>query len=329
MSKPIPWVKFEEIDVNAGRFVISPLRRGMGITLGNSLRRILLSSLAGIAITAIRIENVDHEFSVIPNVKEDVLDLICNLKGIVFKGDIHSSKVLKLHLTKKGKVFAKDIQKDAEISIINPDHFIVEVTGSINLEIDLILEPGIGYASSESNKKSGQPVNTIYIDSSFSPVLRVNHKVENIRVGKELDFENLTMEVWTNGSINSDDAVKEASSILMNHVGLFKELNKKPEDQKEEIVEKDSLVKREVALNLTIDDLELSARSSNCLKRAGIETVGQLIEKDLSELIKIKNFGKKSADEINEKLKQYALCLKVNIDEDSDLEISDEEVDDE
>jgi len=312
VNKPKPWVKYELIEENAGRFVISPLKRGMGITLGNSLRRVLLSSLTGIAITAIRMDGVDHEFSVVPNIKEDVLDIICNLKGVVFKGDLTAVKHLKLVFKDKKKLYAKDIKCDSDLEVVNKDHFIAEVTGAVNKDMELVVEKGIGYSSSENNKKPNQPVDMINIDATFSPILRVNHQVDTVRVGKELDYESLTLEVWTNGSVMAADAVKEASTILKNHVGLFEELNKKPEIlPKEEINQEEEQNKRESALALTIDDLELSARSSNCLKRAGIEKVGQLIEKDIDELIKIKNFGKKSADEINEKLKQYGLSLKM------------------
>lgn len=312
MNKPKPWVKYELIEENAGRFIISPLKRGMGMTLGNSLRRVLLSSLSGIAVTAIRMDGVDHEFSVIPNIKEDVLDIICNLKGIVFKGDFTGTKHLKLVFKDKKKIFAKDIKCDSDLEIVNKDQFITEITGPVNKEMELVVEQGIGYSSGENNKKPNQPVDMINIDATFSPILRVNHRVDTVRVGKELDYESLTLEVWSNGSVLPEDAVKEASAILKYHVGLFEELNKKPEAvPKEEASQEEEQSKRESALALTIDDLELSARSSNCLKRAGIEKVGQLIEKDIEELIKIKNFGKKSADEINEKLKQYGLSLKM------------------
>lgn len=311
MTKPIPWVKHEKLDKNGGRFIISPLKRGMGITIGNSLRRTLLSSLSGLAITAINIDGVDHEFSVLQHIKEDMLDIICNLKSVVFKGDDVNTKTLKIHVNKKGKIFAGNIECDSEIMVVNKDLFIAEMTEDRDLLIEITVERGVGYCSSEANKNSSQSINTINLDSSFSPISRVNHKVDNIRVGKELDYETLTLEVWTNGSIQSEDAVKEASEILMYHINLFKDLNKRPENEVIDAKSSEEIMKKENALLLSIDDLELSARSSNCLKRAGIDTVGQLIEKDLSELIKIKNFGKKSADEINEKLKQYGLCLKI------------------
>lgn len=310
MSKPIPWVKFEQVNENMGRFVVSPLERGMGVTLGNSLRRVLLSSLSGHAITSIVIEGCQHEFSTIPSVIEDVFDVICNMKSIVFK--CHSNEPKKLRIEQKGKglVSAKDIICDSDVEIITPDQHIAEVAEKGKLVIEMTLEKGIGYESSESHKKDDQQINTITIDASFSPVKRVNHQVESIRVGEELDYDSLTLEVWSNGSLSVEEAVKNASAILVDKFQLFETLNQKPASA--ENVRINVVSDKEVAspLNLTIDDLELSARSSNCLKRAGIETVSELIDKDLSELTQIKNFGKKSADEINAKLKQFSLVLK-------------------
>ena len=312
MTKLQPWIKFEEIEKNAGRFVLSPLKRGMGITIGNSLRRVLLSSLSGAAITAVKIEGVEHEFSTIPHVIEDALDIICNLKGIVFKLHSEDSKILKLEFKGKGKVTAASIQKDSEVEIINPNHHIAELTENGKLKMELTIRKGTGYATSDANVEEDKDIRVINVDSSFTPIVRVNHEVENIRVGKELDYDSLKLEVITNGSISPDDAVRDASTILIEQFKLFGgSLNQKPEAEaahgKSELPRDH---KKDSALNLSIDDLELSARSSNCLKRAGIETVGQLVEKGLSELIQIKNFGKKSADEINDKLKQYGLTLK-------------------
>lgn len=331
MGKIVPWVKFEKVDDYTGKFIFSPLKKGMGTTIGNAMRRILLSSLAGTAVTAVRIEGAEHEFSTIPNVLEDLLDIICNLKGIVFRSNLAQPKKLMLTVSNKGKVFAKDITTDNDIDIINKDFYLAELTDNANLTIELIVERGVGYSPSEANVKEDQPVNFINIDASFSPVLRVNHSIENVRVGKSLDYETLLLEVWTNGSIKVDDAVKEAASILIKHFDLFSSLNIKPETDNTEEVEREIKERKESALALSIEDLELSARSLNCLKRAGIETVSQLIERDITELIKIKNFGKKSADEINDKLKQFNLCLKGCEAEDGflanvpDTELEDEE----
>jgi DNA-directed RNA polymerase subunit alpha len=292
----------------------------MGTTVGNSLRRVLLSSLHGTAITSIKIDGVEHEFSTIPNVVEDTLDIICNLKGVVFKTDEEEFKNLKIRYNGKGIVRASDIQHDSTVEIINPEHTIAEVADGGTLNIDINVKRSVGYSTAEANKEDDQDINTINIDAAFSPIVRVNHVVDNIRVGKELDHDSLTLDIYTNGSIKPDEAVKEAATILVQQLGLFGAMNQKPiaEPQPQEVESQSS--SNSAALNLSIDDLELSARSSNCLKRAGIETVGQLVEKGLSELIQIKNFGKKSADEINDKLKQYSLCLK-----DSDAETEEEE----
>jgi DNA-directed RNA polymerase subunit alpha len=310
MSKAQPWVKYEELEANYARFTVAPLKRGMGVTLGNSLRRVLLSSLQGHAITSVYIEGVEHEFSTMPNVVEDVLDVICNLKQIVFKGHLESPKEIKISFKGKGKITAKDIQVDSELEIITPDVHILELseTGSINMT--LIVEKGQGYVPSEAVDKEGRPVNTIALDASYSPVIRVNHTVEDYRVGKELNYDSLTLEVWTNGSVTPEFAVKQASQILVDKFNLFQKLNEKPANKEVVDTKASSGTETKSILNLTIDDLELSARSSNCLKRAGIETVHELVGKDLSELTQIKNFGKKSADEINDKLRVYSLSLK-------------------
>ncbi|MFC1617375.1 DNA-directed RNA polymerase subunit alpha [Candidatus Margulisiibacteriota bacterium] len=310
MSKPNPWVKYEEIEKNAGKFIIEPLTRGMGTTLGNALRRVLLSSLEGLAVTSVQIEGVEHEFGTVKNVKEDVLDIICNLKGLIFSSSPSEQAEINIEIKDKGNFKGKDIKSGSDLEIINKTHHILEITDKTKLSLKLGVKKGVGYQSAEKNKEEGMPINTIFIDSSFSPIIRVNHVVDHIRVGEELDYESLKLEVWTNGSIKPNDAMREASELMGAHLALFGDMNKKPKVEEEDKSEDLDQQKRESALVLSIDDLELSARSSNCLKRAGIETVKQLVEKDLSELIKIKNFGKKSADEINEKLQAYNLCLK-------------------
>jgi DNA-directed RNA polymerase subunit alpha len=309
-SAPKPWVKYDALPDNGGRFTISPLGRGMGTTIGNSLRRVLLSSLAGYAISAVKIDGVKHEFSAIPNVVEDVFDVISNLKTIVFKSEAVDEKRLTISVNKKGKITAADIKLDPEIEIMNPDVYIAEISGNGGFKVELVVRRGVGYDAAENNRSDDQSIDTINIDASYSPVLKVNHQVENIRVGKELDYDSLVLDVWTNGSLSSEDAVRDASAILLSHFGLFGKLNEKPEPEHIKAKDVPSDRGKDSALSLTIDDLELSARSSNCLKRAGIESVAELIEKDISELIQIKNFGKKSADEINDKLKQFGLSLK-------------------
>ena len=310
MTTPKPWVKFEELPDNGGRFVISPLKRGMGTTVGNALRRVLLSSLSGYAICAVKIDGVKHEFSSVPNVVEDVFDIISNLKSLVFVSGSDDVKRLSLNVSKKGKVTAREIKTDSSIEIINPDTYICEVSASGGLKVEIVVRRGLGYEPAESNRFEDQSIDTINVDSSYSPVMKVNHQVESIRVGKELDYDSLTLDVWTNGSISAEEAVKEASLILQSHFALFGKLNEKPTSEGVSLPVAGGEKSKDAALNLTVDDLELSARSSNCLKRAGIDSVAELIEKDISELIQIKNFGKKSADEINDKLKQFGLSLK-------------------
>jgi DNA-directed RNA polymerase subunit alpha len=309
MAKPLPWVKYEELENNGGRFIVSPLNRGMGTTLGNSLRRVLLASMEGHAITNVNIEGVQHEFSTIPNVVEDVIDIIANLKQVVFRSNAEEPATLTIEYKGKGIVSAKDIKSDGTIEVVNPDSHIAEVSEDGKLNIELTVERGAGYQASEIGSKDNT-ARSIYLDASFSPIVRVNHNVENIRVGKELDYDRLTLDVWTNGSVDAEKAVTDASSILADKFELFKTLNQPPEVEDADSEEEEGDASKESALGLSIDDLELSARSSNCLKRAGVETVAELIEKDLSELIQIKNFGKKSADEINEKLSQFGLSLK-------------------
>lgn len=309
MSKPKAWVKYEVTDKESGKFVVSPLDRGMGNTIGNSMRRVLLSSLSGAAITAVKIEGINHEFSSIPNVIEDALDIICNLKGVIFQFDGQHSLKASISAQGKGKVTAKNIQIDSSVKIFNKNHFIAECTDGANLEIEFYIENGNGYLPAQLTKAQELGVDFIAVDASFSPIVKVNPIVENIRVGKELDHDQLTLEVITDGSVAPDVAIQKAANILIEKVKLFKTMNEEPEVEKVEEITNEEKVKQN-ALDMSIDDLELSARSSNCLKRAGIETVGSLVEKDMSELIQIKNFGKKSADEINDKLKQFSLVLK-------------------
>jgi DNA-directed RNA polymerase subunit alpha len=309
VSIPQPWVKFESLPNSGGRFVVSPLSRGMGTTLGNALRRVLLSSLGGYAVTLVKLEGVRHEFSTIPNVVEDVFDVLSNIKALVFKGTGSDAISVKLASKKKGKLYARDIKLPAGWEIVNQDSYLLEIVEGGSFEAELTIESGVGYQPADMGA-AGREIDAIAVDASFSPILKVNHSVENIRVGKSLDYDSVTLDVWTNGAILAEEAVQQAASLLGDLTALFDSMNQKP---KLDLVDTESASGdkvRESALGLTIDDLELSARSSNCLKRAGIETVAELVEKDIADLIQIKNFGKKSADEINEKLKQYGLSLK-------------------
>ena len=297
-------------DGSFAKIVMDPLDKGYGITLGNAMRRVLLSSLEGAAVTAIRIDGVLHEFGAIEGIKDDILDIILNIKKIIIKSHTEDVKIIKISKKKKGDVFASDIEHDAEIEIINKDHRIATITKDNSpLNIEMRVEKGVGYRLAELNHFEDMPVGTIPVDSSFSPVLKVNHNVVDTRVGNRTDLDKLTMEVWTNGSISAEDAVEEASKILIDSFSLFTDYKHvvhqiQPE---EDDIEADP---KNVDIDLTIEDLELSARSSNCLRKAGIAKVSELVERPMKDLMKIKNFGKKSADEINEKLAQYGLMLK-------------------
>ena len=303
-----PWVRIVESSDTYGQYVVEPLDRGYGSTLGNSLRRVLLSSLYGAAITAVKIEGIDHSFSTIPGVVEDVLQIMLNLKEVVIRSHSEQPKTVKLKVKGKGEVTAADIEHDAEIEIVNPDHKIATLDTAGKLEMEIIIERGKGYVPSETNKKSTLAVGFLPTDSIFTPVLKVNLATEEVRVGQEINYDRLVLSVWTNGSVNPDAAVKESANILAKHVELFVHLGEKVEilgigpEKKDEI--------GEGILEMNVEDLELSARSLNCLKNAGLNTVGELIANSLSDLMKFKNFGAKSLDEVQEKLTEYKLTLK-------------------
>ncbi len=311
MSKSIAWVKFKEESKNHGQFVAEPLEKGFGVTLGNSLRRVLLSSLPGAAVTSVNIEGVKHEFSTIEGVKEDVLDVLLNIKGLVLRSHSKEPKTIRINAKAAGEITARDIEHDAEIEIVNPDHHIATLNKGASLKAEMIVEQGKGYLSTEIRTKEDRPIGTILIDAVFSPIVKVNHHVEPTRVGKLIDYDKLVLDVWTNGSLSPEDAVKMSSKILITQMNLFLSLNEKPKEGEDaKGLENPTDKKKAAGLELTIDDLELSARSSNCLKKAGIETVAELVSRPLRDLMTIKNFGKKSADEINAKLAQYNLSLK-------------------
>jgi len=303
-----PWVRVAELADNYGQFVVEPLPRGYGSTLGNSLRRILLSSLSGAAITAVKIDGVAHEFSSINGVKEDVLYIILNLKEVVVRSHSDQPKVVSLKAKGEGEVKAGAIDHDAEIEIINPDQVIATLDGSGKINMEMIIERGKGYVSSEHNKKSNLPVGYVPTDSIFTPVTKVNLATEEVRVGQEINYDRLVLSVWTNGSIKPDEAVKESARILARHIDLFVHLGEKAEIAGVESERKEEI--NSAALNMNIEDLELSSRSLNCLKKAGVKTVGELIGYSEEELMKFKNFGTKSLVEVRDKLAEYKLSLK-------------------
>lgn len=292
-----------------GIFEVAPLERGYGITLGNSLRRILLSSLPGAAITSVKIEGVRHEFSTIPGVVEDVTEIILNLKGVVLKYSGDQIEKLTLNCEGEGVVTAGDFTGSADIEIINPDHHIATLESDGKLVLEATVERGRGYVTAEENQEHFEKViGLIPIDSSFSPITRANFRVENTRVGQVTDYDRLIMEVYTNGSISPEDAISLAAKIMVEHLELFLNLTDEISDV-EIMVEKEEEEKDRI-LETTIEELELSVRSSNCLKRAGINTVGELINKSEEDLMKVRNLGKKSLDEIKGKLAELNLSLK-------------------
>ncbi len=307
--------KIECVDIaednTYGKFVVEPLERGYGTTLGNSLRRIMLSSLPGVAVKWIKTDSVLHEFSTVPGVKEDVVEIILNLKGLAAK--IHSSeeqKVVRIEAKGPGKITAGDIIADADVEILSTDLHIatLEDDGFLNMEIGI--SKGRGYVPAENNKEEGMPIGVIPVDSIYTPVRKVNYTVENTRVGQVTDYDRLTIEIWTDGSIKPDEASSLAAKIMNEHLNLFITLTNHIDDV-EIMVEKEE-DKKEKVLEMTIEELDLSVRSYNCLKRAGINTVEELNEKSEEDMMKVRNLGKKSLEEVRHKLDELNLTLKAS-----------------
>lgn len=294
-------------DNKYGKFVVEPLERGYGITLGNSLRRILLSSLAGAAVTSVKIDGVLHEFSTINGVVEDVVEIILNIKGLVLKLYGDGPKILYLEKTGEGEVTAADIKPDADVEIINPDLHIATLTEGARLYMELTVNKGRGYVPAEKNKSLVHHIGVIPVDSIYTPVKKVNYTVENTRVGQITDYDKLTLEVWTNGSINPYEAISLGAKILSEHLKLFINLSESAKDA-EIMVEKEE-TKKEKVLEMTVEELDLSVRAYNCLKRAGINTVEDLIQRTEEDMMKVRNLGKKSLEEVVNKLKSLGLSL--------------------
>ncbi|HQE05347.1 MAG: DNA-directed RNA polymerase subunit alpha [Tepidanaerobacteraceae bacterium] len=295
-------------DNTYGKIVVEPLERGYGTTLGNSLRRVLLSSIPGAAITSIKIEGVQHEFSTIPGVTEDTTEIIMSIKQLSFLMHGDEPKLLRIEAQGEGEVKAKDIIADADVEILNPDLHIATLEKDAKLFMELTLEKGRGYVTADRNKKSNQPIGVIAIDSIFTPVHKVNFNVENTRVGQRTDYDKLTMEIWTNGAIKPDDAVSTAAKILIDHFNLFLGLTDQVQTEEEPVeTEKDDMQK---ILEMPIEELDLSVRSYNCLKRAGINTIYELTQKTAEDMMKVRNLGKKSLQEVESKLAAFNLSLK-------------------
>ena len=302
-----PNIECLEIDGtnNYAKFVCEPLERGYGVTIGNSLRRILLSSLPGCAITSVKIEGVLHEFSTIPNVVEDVPEVIVNLKNVRLKFDGNEEKTLRINFKGEGEVTAADIESDGTVEVLNPDLHIATVSEGGSLVMELTADRGRGYNSSEKNKKPNQDISVLPIDSIYTPVKKVNYHVENTRVGQMVDYDKLTIEVWTDGSLKAHEALSLAAKVMTGHLELFIDLSETTKNTQVMVEKEES--KKEKVLEMSIEELELSVRSYNCLKRANISTVEDLISKSESEMMKVRNLGKKSFDEVTAKLHSLGL----------------------
>ncbi|GAB6934777.1 DNA-directed RNA polymerase subunit alpha [Calditerricola yamamurae] len=304
--------KIEVVEVSEdgryGKIVVEPLERGYGTTLGNSLRRILLSSLPGAAITSVQIDGVLHEFSTIEGVLEDTTQIILNLKNLTLKIHSDEEKILEIDAVGEGEVKAADIRHDSDVEILNPDLHIATLAEGARLSMRMTAKRGRGYVPAEGNKKPDQPIGVIPIDSIYTPIRRVNYSVENTRVGQVTNYDKLTLEVWTDGSIRPEEAVSLGAKILTEHLNLFVGLTQNAQDA-EIMVEKED-DKKEKVLDMPIEELDLSVRSYNCLKRAGINTVGELIQKTVEDMMKVRNLGKKSLEEVQAKLAELGLSLR-------------------
>ena len=302
-----PDIKCLEIDekTNYAKFVCEPLERGYGVTIGNSLRRILLSSLPGAAITSVKIEGVVHEFSTIQNVVEDVPEIIVNLKMVRLKLQGNEERVVRIDYKGEGEVKAGDIITDDTCEVLNPDLHIATLAEGAHLQIEMTVEKGRGYNSAEKNKKDTQSLGVLPIDSIFTPVKKVNYAVENTRVGQNIDYDKLTIELWTDGSLAPYEALSLAAKVMTGHLELFIDLSETAKNTQVMIEKEEN--KKEKVLEMSIEDLELSVRSFNCLKRAGISTVEDITNMTESEMMKVRNLGKKSLDEVTFKLRSLGL----------------------
>ncbi|MCB6992309.1 DNA-directed RNA polymerase subunit alpha [bacterium 210820-DFI.6.37] len=308
IEKPTIECVFSNEDPNYGKFVVEPLERGYGTTLGNSLRRILLSSLPGVAVTSVKIDGILHEFSTIPGVKEDVTEIILNLKKLAIKLNGESTKKVLINAIGPKEVTAADIIGDSDLEICNPDLHIATLEENATLVMEMNLARGRGYVSADQNKTESTPIAVIPTDSIYTPVRKVNFTVENTRVGQVTDYDKLILEIWTDGSITPSEGVSIGAKIMQEHLNLFIELTDST-DTMEIMVEKEE-DQKEKALEMTIEELELSVRSFNCLKRAAINTVEELTHRSEEDMMKVRNLGKKSLDEVKHKLEELGLGLR-------------------
>ena len=299
-----------------GKFVIEPLERGFGNTIGNALRRVLLSSLEGAAVTAVRIEGITHEYTAIPGIVEDVIDIMLNLKGMVVKTDSKEPQQLRLDIDKPGPVLASDIQLPAGVKIVNPDWLICTVAEGGSIHADIVVETGKGYIAHDvlKNNNGAMPIDMLPMDATFMPIKRVSYNVENTRVGDVTDFDKLNLEIWSNGSIDVNVALSQAANILIEHFMQIAAITGTPVitvPQAAAVIEEEEVADANTP-SISIEDLELSVRAYNCLKRASINNMAELLKKSEHDLLNIKNFGKKSSDEVIEKLHQFGLDLMPN-----------------
>ena len=303
----------EQSDDNTyGKFVVEPLERGYGVTLGNSLRRILLSSIPGAAVTSIKIDGVLHEFSTVPGVKEDVAEIILNIKTLALKSNSDEPQIIIIDATEEGEITAGDIITTDAVEVLNKDLHIATLDVDSRLYIEMVVETGRGYVSADKNKKEGLPIGAIPIDSIYTPVHKVNFAIEDTRVGNNTEYDKMTMDIECNGNIKPADALSLAARILVDHLQLFIGLNDNIRDM-QVMIEKEEEEKDKV-LDMTIEELDLSVRSYNCLKRAGINTVLELTQKSKDDMMKVRNLGKKSLEEVQEKMGTLGLSLKSNED---------------
>ena len=302
--------KIERVELNEdyGKFVVEPLERGFGITLGNSLRRVLLSSLPGVAVSSVKIDGVLHEFSTIPGVREDVTEIVLNLKDLCIK--MHGTGPKKVIVDAAGacEVTARDMIVDSDIEVVNPQLHLATLDEGARLYMEIILESGRGYVPADRNKRPDMPIGQIAVDSIFTPIRKVNFTVEDTRIGQITDYDKLNLEVWTDGTIKPDEAVSLAAKILTEHLALF--INLTEHVQGVEIMVEKEEDKKEKILEMTIEELDLSVRSYNCLKRAGINTVDELVQRNEEEMMKVRNLGRKSLEEVQQKLLGLGLSLR-------------------
>lgn len=308
-----------------GMFTVQPLERGFGTTIGNALRRVLLSSIEGAAVKAVLVEGVQHEFSVVEGVVEDVTEIVLNLKEVCLRVHADEDKVLRVEKKGPGELTAADLQVDSAVEIRNPEQHIASLDKDGHLRMEITVGKGRGYVLAEENKLPDQPVGTIVMDSAYSPIRKVHYEVDNARVGQQTDYDRLTLEVWTSGVVRPDDAVSHAAKILKDHLELFISFEEEPEEEPEEVVDEES--QRVAALlKMPVEELELSVRSANCLKAANINTLEDLVQKSETEMLKFRNFGRKSLNELNAILDNLGLQFGMDVSKYRDISAKSEQV---